>query len=214
MTTVTRVRLRFTKSGDLRLVSHHDLMRCLERMVRRAALPVAQSQGFNPRPKMTFTLALALGIEGRREVADLDLTESLTPGEVLRRLAAVSPPGLVWLEAEVVTCGRVAQAEAVAYQLDVPADRLDAARAALATFLASSAWTYCRYRRDRDRHVTIDLRPYVLDAELDATGAFRFRMKISPNGSARPEELIDALGLHDLLEQGGVLVRTEMELAP
>jgi hypothetical protein len=42
----------------------------------------------------------------------------------------------------------------------------------------------------------------------------RFRMKITPNGSARPEELIDALGLRDLLAQGSVLVRTEMELVP
>ena len=43
MTTATKVRLRFAKNGDLRLVSHHDLMRCLERMIRRAELPVAQS---------------------------------------------------------------------------------------------------------------------------------------------------------------------------
>ena len=36
MTTATKLRLRFAKRGDLRLVSHHDMMRCLERMVRRA----------------------------------------------------------------------------------------------------------------------------------------------------------------------------------
>ncbi len=75
----TRVRLRFAKRGDLRLISHHDLMRCLERMLRRAALPVAHSRGFNPRPKATFALALALGIEGCREVLDLDLDEPMEP---------------------------------------------------------------------------------------------------------------------------------------
>src|SRR5271157_3319048 len=58
MTTSTKVRLRFAKQGDLRLVSHHDLLRCLERMLRRAQIPMASSQGFNPRPKITFALAL------------------------------------------------------------------------------------------------------------------------------------------------------------
>jgi radical SAM-linked protein len=214
MTTATKVRLRFAKSGDLRLVSHHDLLRCLERLLRRAGLPVALSQGFNPRPKAVFTLALALGIEGRREVLELDLAEPMEPAEVRRRLSAAAPPGLDFLEAEAVPPGRPAHAQAVEYRLDVPADRRDAARAALARFLASTDWPSTRHRPDRGRDVVIDLRPFVLDARLDAAGALWFRMKITPNGSARPEELLDAVGLRDLLGQGSVLVRTEMELAP
>jgi radical SAM-linked protein len=212
--TATKVRLRFAKHGDLRLVSHHDLMRCLERMLRRARLPIAQSQGFNPRPKVVFTLALALGIEGRREVLELDLAEPLEPVEVLRRLAAVAPPGFDWLEAEAVAPGRPAQAEAVAFLLEIPADRQDAARARLATLLASPRWPYTRHRPDRDRDVAIDLRPFVLGAEIDPLGVLRFRLKMTPGGSARPDEVLDALGLRDLLERGAVLVRTDVELAP
>lgn len=213
MTTATKVRLRFAKRGDLRLVSHHDLLRCLERMIRRAALPVASSQGFNPRPKIVFTLALALGVEGRREVVELDLTEPMAPREVLDRLAAVAPAGLEWLEAEEAPPGRSAHAEAVDYLLDaIPIDRRPAGSAALARFLASENWPHTRHRPDR-ADVTFDLRPFVLAAELDATtGTLRFRMKITPAGSARPEELIDALGLRDLLGQGSILIRTEVEL--
>jgi radical SAM-linked protein len=186
-------------------------MRCLERMIRRAELPVAHSQGFNPRPKVVFTLALALGIEGRREVVELDLNEPLEPAEVRRRLADVSPAGLDWLEAEAVAPGRPAHAEAVSYQLDVPADRQDAASAALARFMASETWPFTRHRPDRD--VTIDLRPFLLDAEMDAdAGALRFRLKVSDSGSARPEEIVDALELRDLLGLGAVLIRSEMEL--
>jgi hypothetical protein len=62
--------------------------------------------------------------------------------------------------------------------------------------------------------VAIDLRPFLLEAELDSLGMLRFRMKMLPSGSARPEEFIDALGLRDLLGQGSVLVRTEVELVP
>jgi len=213
MMTATKVRLRFAKRGDLRLVSHHDLLRCLERTLRRARIPMAVSQGFNPRPKIVFALALALGIEGRREVVDLELAGPIEPADVLRRLQAASPPGLDWLEVEAVAPGRSApQAEAVRYLLEIPVDRRDAARSRLAILLESQHWPYTRHRPDRD--VAIDVRPFVLGAELDPLGVLRFQMKMTPNGSARPEEVIDTLGLSDLLGQGTVLVRTEVELAP
>jgi radical SAM-linked protein len=215
MTTATKVRLRFAKRGELRLVSHHDLLRCLERMLRRAEIPVAHSQGFNPRPKIVFTLALALGVEGRREVVELALAEPMEPSEVLGRLRANAPSGFDWLEAESVGPGRPAHAEVVHYLLDnIPGDRFFDASASLARFLASASWPFTRRRPDRD--IAIDLRSFVLGAgaELDSAGAgtLRFQMKITPTGSARPEELIEALGLRDLLGEGSILVRTEMEL--
>lgn len=214
MMTATKVRLRFAKQGDLRLISHHDLMRCLERLLRRAQIPVASSQGFNPRPKVVFTLALALGIEGRREVVELDLAEPMEPAEVLRRLRASTPPGLDWLDAEGVAGSRAAQPESVAYTVEIPADRQDQGRERLTALLASEHWPYTRRRPDRT--VELDLRPFLLEAELDSLGVLRFRMnmKTSPGGSARPEEILDALGLRDLLGLGSVLVRTEVELVP
>jgi radical SAM-linked protein len=213
MMTAHKVRLRFAKRGDLRLISHHDLLRCVERTLRRAMIPMAVSQGFNPRPKIVFALALALGIEGRREIVELELAEPMEPAEVLQRLVAVSPPGLDWLDVEAVAPGRSApRAEAVRYVLEVPDDRRDETRSRLAILLESAQWPYTRHRPDRD--VAIDVRPFVLGAELDPLGLLCLRMKMTPNGSARPEEVIDALGLSDLLGQGSVLVRTEVELAP
>jgi hypothetical protein len=74
-----KYRLRFRKDGDLRLVSHHDLMHVMERMLRRAEIPIAHTQGFHPQPRMVFALSLALGIAGANEVLELDLTEPLSP---------------------------------------------------------------------------------------------------------------------------------------
>src|SRR3954454_12458095 len=89
----SKYRIRFRKAGDLRLVSHHDLMHVCERMFRRAALPIARTQGFNPRPRMWFALSLALGVLGANEVLELELTEALEADEVRDRLAAQAPPG-------------------------------------------------------------------------------------------------------------------------
>ncbi len=208
-----QVRLRFAKRGDLRLVSHHDIMRCLERMVRRAKIPLATSQGFNPRPKIVFALALGLGIEALSEVVDFELTTPLDAEEVLHRLSATSPPGLVWLEARSLSPGESPPRPlSVSYQMDIPAERRTGAAKALARFLESSSWPY--QRRRPDRTVSLDLRPFLLDAALTDQGQLRFRIKVTPEGTARGEEFVEVLGLNDLLDSGSVLVRSGIELAP
>ena len=93
-----KVRIRFRKAGDLRLVSHHDLMRIFERMLRRAGLPFRSTSGFNPRPRLIFALSLALGIIGCNEVADLELDADLPADEVRDRLSRQVPPGLEILD--------------------------------------------------------------------------------------------------------------------
>src|SRR5438105_5369185 len=92
--TRAKIRIRFRKGGDLRLVSHHDLMHCFERMFRRAALRFHCTEGFNPKPRMAFALSLALGIVGCEEVLELELDEVLPPEEIHQRLARQAPPGL------------------------------------------------------------------------------------------------------------------------
>lgn len=214
MTTAIKLRLRFAKRGDLRLVSHHDIMRCLERMIRRAQLPLAQSQGFTPRPRIVFAQALGLGIEGQNEIVDIELSEPREPAEVLCRLAEAAPPGFHWLGAEVLPAGAPApRPVALEYELRVPTQRHAETLSKLSCFLASTSWPLVRRRPDRNREQTIDLRPFVLTAELTDEGVLRARLKVCPDGSARPEELLECLGLRDLLDQGAVLVRTLVELA-
>ncbi len=211
MTKATKVRLRFAKNGDLRLVSHHDLMRCLERMLRRAQIPIASSQGFNPRPKITFALALGLGIEGRREVVDLELSKPLDPLELLQLLRAVAPPGFEWIDARPLPPdARPPKPRTVEYCFPVEVSRRAAAAASLQTLLSSPSWLFKRLRPGRES--TFDLRPQLTAAELTGEGLLRFRLKVSPDGSARPEELLAALALGDLLDHGAVLTRTDMEL--
>ena len=67
-----RLRLRFDKHGKVRFTSHRDVARIWERTLRRAALPVAYSEGFSPRPKLSFGLALSTGHESDAEYLDVD----------------------------------------------------------------------------------------------------------------------------------------------
>src|SRR5262245_50718073 len=89
-----KFRIRFRKRGDLRFLSHHDLMRTVERMLRRARMPFRSTSGFHPKPRIVFPLSLPLGVLGTHEAVELELTEELSPEDVLSRLAAHTPAGL------------------------------------------------------------------------------------------------------------------------
>lgn len=207
----TKLRLRFAKHGDLRLISHHDLMRCLERALRRTGLPMAFTQGFNPRAKMVFTLALALGVEGRREVLDLEFLTPQLPEDVAERLRAAMPEGFEIVAAEEMASGRHTPAVSASYALVVPEPLREEVAAALERFLASAKWPAVRRRGERAHPV--DLRPTVIDAKLGADGVLRFRLKVDQAGSTRPDEWLGALELRHLLTTGEILVREDIELA-
>lgn len=87
-------RLRFTKYGRASLSAHLDLVRNLPRIVRRAGLSAHYSQGFHPKPNITFGPALKLGIESLQEFADVAVTEQMEIEELLSRLNAASPEGM------------------------------------------------------------------------------------------------------------------------
>src|SRR5262249_6183799 len=94
---VDKIRFTLRKDGSLRWLSHHDLLRTFERMLRRAELPVHHSRGFHPHPRLIFALSLPLGVIGLAEIVEVELDEPVEPAEALRRINAQSPHGLTLL---------------------------------------------------------------------------------------------------------------------
>jgi radical SAM-linked protein len=74
---VARLRMTLEKKGLMRFISHLDWLRMLTRVITRAKLPIAYSQGFNPKPKLSFSPALPLFAEAWREIIDVELTDHL-----------------------------------------------------------------------------------------------------------------------------------------
>ncbi|MDR3307856.1 MAG: TIGR03936 family radical SAM-associated protein, partial [Coriobacteriales bacterium] len=89
-----RLRINYRKAGRLRFLSHLEVVRALERTIRRAALPYAVSQGFNVHMKHAFGPALPVGTAGLDEYLDIWLRAYLPPHEVMERLQAVCVCGL------------------------------------------------------------------------------------------------------------------------
>lgn len=85
---VQRIRLKFGKLGDMSLISHLDLHRFFQRAARRAALPIAYTEGFNPLPRISIAKALPLGQTSNAEFVDFELTENIPIEEFQQRFSA------------------------------------------------------------------------------------------------------------------------------
>lgn len=203
-----RVRIRFRKEGDLRLIGHLDLMRALERLFRRAGLPLGMSEGFHPKPRMSFPMALSVGIAGLDEVMELELSQPLAAAEVLAALTAQQPPGLTFTSVvEMPDGAKRPQVARVWCEASFPAERRSDVAERAGQLLASTTHVV---RRQDDKPV--DVRPYVEALEVDQT-VVRMRLKVTPQGAVRPREVLAALGLDDIEREGLDIVRTKVELA-
>jgi radical SAM family uncharacterized protein/radical SAM-linked protein len=88
---VQRLRVWFGKLGDMALLSHLDLLRLFDRVVRRAQIPIAFTGGFHPSPRISPANALALGATSNGEIVDFELTRSLDPNTFQRMLVDCLP---------------------------------------------------------------------------------------------------------------------------
>src|SRR5574342_771108 len=92
--TKQRLRITFTRDETLKYIGHLDMARTWQRIVRRANLPLAYSEGFNPQPRMSFAAALLVGCTSDHEELDMVLAPPCAIDEVKARLDHVLPPGM------------------------------------------------------------------------------------------------------------------------
>lgn len=208
-----RVRVRFEKKGELRAISHLDLMRAFERALRRTGLPLRASEGYNPRPRISFPVPLGVGIEGRDEVMEFDLGDWESPSEIERKVREQLPEGLTLKSLVLVDAGKAVRAEEVTYIVTPGSGVRNDARvspAALDAFLAREEVLVRRIRKGKEK--TVNVRPFVLSLHSEG-GEIILRAKAGPEGSTRPEEIFGALGFDEAARAQFRIVRSRVQLA-
>ena len=135
---VQRIRIRYAKRGPLRFTSHRDFARAFERALRRAAVPIAFSQGFTPHPKISYASAAPTGVASEAEYLEIGLQTEVDPDQLRAALDAALSPGLDVLDAVVAGTGSLAdRIDASRWLLELPGVEPAVARAAVETFLAA-----------------------------------------------------------------------------
>jgi len=196
-TTQQRLRITFAKGEEIKYISHLDLVRLWERVLRRAGVPLAYSHGFNPRPKITVAAALPVGFTSQGEVMDIVLERHISPYNFAKGLASHLPPGLELLSVEEVypklpsLQSQVCSAEyRVTVSWDGAQEELDEKLRQLL-----SAKQVLRQRRGKD----YDLRPLIEDLWIEGKEAngwvLGMRLQVGEQGTGRPDEVLEALGL-------------------
>lgn len=203
-----RVRIRFCKADDLRLIGHRDLVRTFERLLRRCQVSLSMSEGFHPKPRMSFPSALAVGISGLNEVMEVELAEPMPAEELKQRLLAQAPPGLSINHVALVETGeKKPQPRRFVYELPVPSGRREQLRESISQLLARDA-----HLVERDgASGPIDVRGGIDRLELEGN-RLRLRLKVGRGASVRPGEVLAALDAGDLAAQGFPMQRTDVEV--
>lgn len=190
-----RLSILFRKADGARFLSHLDLLATLEYGMRRARLPLALSEGFNPRPRMSLAAPLPVGYVGEREILEISLKEPRDPAEVQHALQAALPAGITVLEVTAIEPerkGAASRLRGAVYRIDFPHPAGGLA-GNVKTLLARETIEVDETRGEGTR--TRDLRPLIDAIEVIDPSSIRLSLRLTDAGSARPEQIVELLGI-------------------
>jgi radical SAM-linked protein len=210
-----KVQIRFSKTGALRFLSHHDMMRLFARACRRAQLPVRLTEGFDPRPRLVFATALELGIEAHAESLEIELSRWVRPERVRSALSAELPKGVEVSETRLLPPRRAGnRVVEMTFRVTLPGGPV-AQGLTSQTLSAMLEREELIFERPRHKRIQkLDLRPSLLSLEIDGDELI-LRLQPSPGGTARPAEILSLLTSKPLTEtKRWPTKKTAMHLAP
>ena len=183
-----KLRVTYGKTGRLAMLSHLEITHALERMVRRANLPFALSNGFSPHMKIAFGSALPVGIGGAQEIFDLTLDDYVAPAKALEALQQAAPTDLMPTAAEYVESS--AKAASVAYPASVYEVVFDGP-------IDGVSWPETIEVTRKGKQKTLLVDDYLVGKPVIEGDVLRFQLVSSNAGNLRPDVFVKALSFSD-----------------
>jgi radical SAM-linked protein len=210
-----RYRRTFAKKEAMRFTGNLDLHRTLERIMRRANLPLTYSQGFNPRPKITLASALPLGYTSEYELVDFWLKEDRTIEDMRNALEKSAPPGfglidLIEVDLKEAKLQTTITSATFLVSLLEPVPELEDKVAAL---MAATEIIKEKFRKGKKRVYNLrELVESVTTLPEDEEGQQRLEMRLraGEGKTGRPDDVLIELGIDPFTTR---VHRTMIELA-
>ena len=193
-----KLRMQITKDRDIRFISHLEYVRTIERAIRRAKLPAAYSEGFNPHLKFSLASALGVGVVSYTEFVEIELAEPVEIEAAARALDKALPRGIRVLAADAVAnniAALMAEAAGASYVVTLPYDKDITEAVANYNDAVELLFKKAAPKR-KEKFKEIDVKFYIpeIAVELkDGKTIFSFECKITPTGSMKAVDLLNAL---------------------
>lgn len=188
------LRVKFSKVGALSYISHLDLVRTMMKTVVRARLPLYYTEGFNPKPKMTFAAPLSIGTESLVEFMDVRLTERVSEKEVFARLCENMPPEmqptLVYYPE-----GKLTELKWLSYSIDIRTNGADEALVEEIKAVLASPTVEIEKRTKKGDITKVNIAPLIHSANVTLGECVHIDATLSADSSSflNPEHIIKVL---------------------
>jgi radical SAM-linked protein len=195
-----RLRIRFCRGEEVKYISHLDIMRLWQRALNRAGVPLAYSEGFNPHPRMSLAVPLALGVTSEAELMDIVVAKWISPHAFIAAVSQQLPPGIEVCQvynAPLTMPSLQSQVRYAEYMVEMETGKgQKEIESAIASLLSKKSLPWQHQRDTGLRHY--DLRALIDDLWLAGEDGecctIGMRLRCDSNGSGRPEQVAAALG--------------------
>ena len=187
-----RVRIKFSKQEPMQYIGHLDTMRYFQKVLRRADLPVAYSEGFSPHILMSFASPLGVGKTSTGEYFDLDLREPVSCTEIAYRMKKQLSEGFAVTAVSEIEESRRSNGmrviAAASYLVSLSAD-IPSSDDHIRKFLEQDQINVLRKTKHKEE--VADIRPWIYDFRRTDCG---FSMLLSAGSiqNLKPEPVISA----------------------
>jgi radical SAM-linked protein len=185
----TRIRMKFSRIGRIRFLSHLDFMTLFHRTAVRAGIPLAFSQGFNPHPKIAFGPALAVGMESEAEFLDIETDPFIDLLQTTKDLNSALPNGVRILESRIIPKKASSLSGSISryiYEVGIPAEHAKEAGSRIAELLARQSVIVEKEGKQKD------IRPGIESVVLK-DGTLEIAIQDSDKARPRIQDVVEKL---------------------
>ena len=195
-----RLRIRFGRGETIKFISHLDIIRLWQRVFNRAGVPLAYSEGFNPHPRISLAVPLALGVTSETELMDVFLEKWVSPHSFTAAVGRQLPAGIEIRQVNNVPLtlpSLQSQVRSAEYKVVLETDKEEPeTESAISRLLAMKELPWQHHRDTGPRHY--DLRALINDLWLvewyNGNCTICMKLRCDSSGSGRPEQVAAALG--------------------
>lgn len=204
-------RARFSREGAVSYIGHLDLMKTIERAIRRAELPILYSQGYNPRPMMVFALPLGVGINTTGDYFDAAMSVPVDSEEFMAKVNPELPDGL-----KLLSCVSIDEPKRSLMSVVTVAEYTIEAPGILMPILKLFKYKTVEIeKKSKGKIVTTDIRPLMIKPFEDSTpDKVHIMVYAGSSKNLRPDVLLNSVckyeGYDPALAADAIVTRTEL----